>query len=334
MDFKNTSLIITSISVPNRAMKLFAEASKKRGIEFIVIGDEISPADFKLDGCRFYSIDEQKNLPFKLAKILPTRHYSRKNLGYLLSAHQDIILETDDDNIPRDNFWETRNRNVTSKHIENNGWTNIYSYFTDEKIWPRGFPLEYIADKKKNVADPTEEAISPIQQGLADENPDVDAIYRMCMKLPITFTNHQPITLGKNSWCPFNSQNTTWFSEAFPLLYLPSYCSFRMTDIWRSFIAQRIAWTCGWKILFHGPSVWQERNEHSLIKDFEDEVQGYLCNSKICALLGDLDLKDGIKNIHDNMIRCYNALVKNEYLLSDEMKLLEAWLTDIKNIQS
>ena len=54
----------------------------------------------------------------------------------------------------------------------------------------------------------------------------------------------------------------------YPLLYLPAYCSFRMTDIWRSFVAQRIAWENGWRLLFHGPTMEQERNVHDLMKDF------------------------------------------------------------------
>src|SRR5438270_335676 len=78
------------------------------------------------------------------------------------------------------------------------------------------------------------EIYCPIQQGLADENPDVDAIYRLAFPLPLTFRTDRRIALGGSAWCPFNSQNTTWTREAFPLLYLPSYCSFRMTDIWRS----------------------------------------------------------------------------------------------------
>ncbi len=329
MDFSKSSLVITSISAPNAAMKLFARESKKLGIEFIVIGDVKSPANFKLDGCRFYSIEEQEKLDFRLAKILPEKHYSRKNLGYLLAAHQDVIIETDDDNFPKEEFWIPRSKKILSNAIENNGWTNVYGYFSDEKIWPRGFPLELLSGIIINQGNPEVEHFCPIQQGLADENPDVDAIYRMSMKLPIIFNRRNPLALGNNSWCPFNSQNTTWFREAFPLLYLPSYCSFRMTDIWRSFIAQRIAWTCGWPILFHNATVWQERNEHSLLKDFEDEIPGYLNNSKICRLLQEINLLNGIENMSENLKRCYLMMIENNFIGREEMPLLEAWIKDI-----
>jgi hypothetical protein len=44
-----------------------------------------------------------------------------------------------------------------------------------------------------------------------------------------------------------------------PSLNLSSYCSFEMTDIWWSFVVQRVAWICGWSVLFHSctNSVWK-----------------------------------------------------------------------------
>ena len=93
---------------------------------------------------------------------------------------------------------------------------------------------------------PAQTVACPIQQGLADGNPDVDAIFRLVLPLPMNFGRKPPIALCRGAWCPFNSQNTSWWPAAYPLLYLPAYCSFRMTDIWRSFVAQRICWENGW----------------------------------------------------------------------------------------
>jgi len=63
--------------------------------------------------------------------------------------------------------------------------------------------------------------------------------------------------------------------EAFPLIYLPCHVSFRMTDIWRSSSRRQL---CGRKAIDSVPQryVVQERNEHNLMKDFRDEVDGYL----------------------------------------------------------
>ncbi len=335
--FQNSSLIITSIAAPNAAMKMYAEKCKNLGTEFIVVGDVSSPEKFQLDGCRFLSIEEQRKLPFKLAKILPEKHYARKNIGYLLAKEKNYIIETDDDNFPKENFWKKTFDTKDARVIEEKGWANAYQYFTSENIWPRGFLLEEIRNQcppKASLSEsgsgiPNTNCQIPIMQGLADENPDVDAVYRMTMKLPFNFKKNKPVILSEGVWCPFNSQNTVWEKEAFPLLYLPSYCSFRMTDIWRSFIAQRIAWTCGWSVLFHEADVWQERNEHNLLKDFEDEIPGYLHNATICKKLEDLDLKSGVTNIAENMMRCYAMMVEEGFVDGKEIELLKTWLKGI-----
>ena len=329
MSILKKALIITSIASPNEVLKAHAQGAKANNIDFIVIGDTKSPATFEFDGCRFLSIEDQEALEFRLAKILPKKHYARKNLGYLLAKNHDVIIETDDDNFPYETFWNERKRIQNADVFNNSGWVNVYSFFSKENIWPRGFPLHHLPNKNepKSII---QNVSCPIQQGLADENPDVDAVYRMTLKLPIKFDQHNSLALGKNAWSPFNSQNTTWFREAFPLLYLPSYCSFRMTDIWRSFIAQRIAWTCDWPVLYHNSTVWQERNDHSLIKDFEDEIPGYLNNETICKKLEDLDLASGERNILANLIRCYEMMTENNYIGKEEMKLVEAFCEDIR----
>lgn len=329
-------LIITSIANDKHPiLKQFAEECKTHNIPFIVIGDTKSPTDFNLQGCDYYSVEKQLTLPFKLAKITPTRHYSRKNLGYLIAIKNGAteLVETDDDNIPRKEFWQSKNREVKSYRFENSGWVNVYYYFTKQFIWPRGFPLEELQKKQIDTAILKFESINcPIQQGLADENPDVDAVYRLTYPLPLNFEIKTQLALGKNSWSPFNSQNTHWFKEAFALMYLPSYCSFRMTDIWRSYVAQRISWECGWSILYHEPTVWQERNEHNLMKDFEDEISGYSNNMNICKELQALQLKPGQENICDNLITCYQKLIDINVIGKEEMILLNAWIGDISKL--
>jgi hypothetical protein len=328
---KSTSLVITSIaSASHSVLKQYAEESQKHKVSLIVIGDAKSPSQFNLVGCDFYSLERQKMLSFSLANDLPINHYARKNIGYLaaIKAGSEVIIETDDDNIPLDNFWAPRVVHQRARAVRTGDWVNVYKYFSKAHIWPRGFHLEKIHDLPP-VPEALGEVYSPIQQGLADGNPDVDAIYRLTLPLPIKFDHHENIALGLNSVCPFNSQNTTWFKEAFPLLYLPSYCSFRMTDIWRSFIAQRIGWECGWSILFHSSTVRQERNEHSLMKDFEDEIPGYMHNAQIVSTLNKLSLKEGVEHIFENLIRCYQALIDLAVIGKDEMPLVRAWVNDL-----
>lgn len=327
----NPYLIITSIQAPNPVMREFAESCAANGFEFVVIGDSKSPPGFALDGCRFLDLEAQRSTALSFAKACPHRHYARKNIGYLLAmtAGADMIVETDDDNFPMPAFWEPRRKQRVTRCLDEAGWTNVYRYFADRPIWPRGLPLPFIHTPLPEFeALERRKVLCPIQQGLADANPDVDAIYRLTMKLPFNFRGDVEIALGRGTWCPFNSQNTTWWPEAYPLLYLPAYCSFRMTDIWRSFVAQRIAWANDWHILFHPPTVIQERNDHDLMRDFEDEIPGYVSNQKIAELLSDLPIEAGISRIGENLLLCYDALVKQGFIGGDELPLLRCWIED------
>lgn len=352
------NVVVTTIQPPTQAMHMLANGLSKTGGTLWVVGDRKGPAAFDLPNTNFFHIDSQKSLEFSLANILPEKHYTRKNLGYLaaIRAGADCIVETDDDNLPRPDFFASRSRTVTARIVNNSpGWCNAYKAFTNAHIWPRGLPLESIHSSEpifdagdpaaknfepttsnqqpraRNLEPGTKNIESLIQQGLADENPDVDAAYRLILPLPISFDIAPPLSLPSGVWCPFNSQNTTFFKEAFPLLYLPSFCSFRMTDIWRSFVAQRCLWEMESTVTFHPATVWQERNEHNLLRDFEDEVPGYLNNEKIRICLDRLKLQSGCESdkVCSNLVTCYSALVKEQLLHDSELDLVKAWVQDI-----
>jgi hypothetical protein len=329
------ALVVTSISAPNPVLQSLAEGCSREGVRFLVIGDRGSPAEFHLKGCEFFDVPTQQQSGLRYAELCPLKSYTRKNIGYLMAIRDgaQIIVETDDDNFPRPAFWSPRERSVATRHLEGSGWVNAYRYFSDSGIWPRGLPLMEVQKAVPAYDElPAGDLDCPIQQGLADMNPDVDAIYRLLHTLPQNFRRDRRLALGSGAWCPFNSQNTTWWPDAFPLLYLPAHCSFRMTDIWRSFVAQRIAWVNGWSLLFHEPTVWQERNEHNLLRDFEDEIPGYLMNQLIARKLDSLDLKPGKKNLPDNLRACYRGLIEIGAIKSQEIPLLEAWIIDLARV--
>jgi hypothetical protein len=74
----------------------------------------------------------------------------------------------------------------------------------------------------------------------------------------------------------------------------------------------------------------QERNEHNLLRDFKDEVPGYLHNAEICEALEALRLKPGIENIGENLKVCYEKLVSMDLIGTKEIDLLNCWLGDIE----
>ena len=331
----SSCLVVTSIANPTPTLRALAASAQSHGVEFVLVGDEASPAGFELDGCDYYTLRRQRTLRLRFAEICPVRHYARKNIGYLIAMQRgaSMILETDDDTVAYDGFWQQREASQLVKTIRDAGWVNVYRYFSSENIWPRGLPLDEVARQVPAYESLAfDEIACPIQQGLVNDDPDVDAIYRMLLELPARFDSGPNIALARGAWCPFNSQNTAWFPDAFPLMYLPAHCSFRMTDIWRSFVAQRIAWANDWGVLFREPDASQSRNAHDLMEDFRAEVPGYLENRAMCAALDTLDLHPGPAHVPDNMRLAYRHLVDGGWIDQRELPLLDAWLHDVEDV--
>jgi hypothetical protein len=329
-------VIVTTIQAPTPAMRELGRAAQRHGGQLLVVGDKKGPFDYPVSKAELLTLEQQMQMPLSLPPLLPVNHYVRKNAGYLMAISRgaSCIYETDDDNAPTAK-WKPRSPAVSAVPVRHAGWCNVYAHFSSQYLWPRGFPLEEIAASrqwKPSGRLKTRTIASPIQQGLADGNPDVDAIWRLLLLADVRFKSKSSVALMRGAWCPFNSQSTWWWPEAYPLLYLPSYCTFRMTDIWRSFVAQRCIWELGAAITFHAPEVVQERNEHRLLKDFQDEVPGYLNNTIICDVLAALRLKPGKDAVAENLLRCYEALIRENIFPDKELPLVEAWLADLKKI--
>ena len=88
-------------------------------------------------------------------------------------------------------------------------------------------------------------------------------------------------------------------------------------------------WEMGWRLQFHSSTVFQERNEHDLMRDFADEVPGYLHNERIRRTLEDLALASGLHALAENLVKAYEALVRLEVVGAAELPLLHAWLDDL-----
>lgn len=307
----NKYCIVTTINKPTKAIE---KLHYYFGRYLLVVADKKTPADWQYKDTTLIPFDGSE----------PQNHYARKNIGYLnaIKSGATLIYDTDDDNIPNDN-WTFRG-NVVMPHKTIGGWCNVYNCFTDKQIWPRGFPLKDLHTRAFK---------SSIQQGLSDIEPDVDAVWRLVFNDQVTFTVSKSVYLKKGAWCPFNSQSTWWFPKAFPLMYLPVYSTFRMTDIWRSFVAQRCLWELGEGVTFHSPSeVYQDRNEHDLLKDFEDEIPGYLNNDLIVETLEALTLKPGEENVCSNILTCYQSIVDKGILPPEEIDSLKEWIKDYEAI--
>lgn len=328
---KRSMCVVTTVNHVTPAIKALSTLFEDKNL--IVIGDTRTPENWKYKGVAMYFAEDQCKMPFSLVKALPLNHYVRKNIGYLVAikAGAQVIYDTDDDNIPNEN-WKIRTKRVKAQKVTKKGWCNVYKLFNQKHIWPRGLALESLQEPTSNTSSAVA-LTSLIQQGVSNESPDVDAVWRLTANKPIYFSVNRHIALGPRVWCPFNSQSTWWWPEVYPLLYLPVTATFRMTDIWRSFIAQRCLWELQSCVTFHSPAeVVQKRNKHNLLNDFKDEVPGYLKNSEIVKTLEKVTLLKGKDNVSSNMLTCYRALVSAGLLTESELLFLNAWLYDIKSI--
>ena len=330
--------IITTIQEPTPSVHQLVARLTESGGKLVVAGDSKGPHQFAGPvgqpwPVEFLSLADQESGRFKLAERLPTKHYARKNISYLhaISAGADCIYETDDDNAPNE-AWQPREETIDGIRIvatSDSRWVNVYRYFSKENIWPRGLPLDEIRTPSPQLSQSTETARAPIQQGLVDGSPDVDAIWRLVMDREFTFDQAASVYLAPGNWCPFNTQTTWWWPVAYPLLYIPSYCSFRMCDIWKSFVAQRCLWAMGLGVVFHAPEVVQDRNPHDLTRDFHDEIPGYERNRELCQILDALELSPGEESVASNMRVCYEALIAKGIFPEKELELVDAWLSDL-----
>ncbi|HXM41540.1 MAG TPA: STELLO glycosyltransferase family protein [Bryobacteraceae bacterium] len=324
-------IVVTTIQAPTESIAALSRLAGQ-GWSVVVVGDTKTPADWEAENITYLSIREQHRIFGPISQLIPVRHYSRKNLGYLFAIQNGatLILETDDDNVAGADFGVGLSAVVTGETVSHQGWVNVYKYFSDALIWPRGLPLTEIASVPPLGAVESDEC--PIQSYLADDDPDVDAIYRLLYKARTSFAERPPVILNRGAWSPFNSQNTAFFEPAFALLYLPCFVSIRMTDIWRSFVAQAALWKHGYRLSFHRATMRQFRNDHDLMRDFADEIPGYLENDRIAAALRRASGESAAGDLPATARRFWQSLIDLEVVPKKELEVVDLWLDCLRSV--
>jgi hypothetical protein len=297
----------------------------------VVVGDRKGPKSIDDPRVTFLGIDAQGGLGFDFVKTCPENSYARKNIGYLyaLSQGAEIIAETDDDNAPLKGWGEGIAFSVEdAETIHDARFYNVYRDFTDRQIWPRGYPLDLVTEtgsprRSRGSAD------IGVWQFLADQHPDVDAVYRLTRNESVFFTKRPPIVLAPRVYCPFNSQNTFWRRETSPFLYMPVSVTMRFTDILRGYVVQKLLWDQGMVLAFGQSTVVQDRNVHNLMRDFQDEVPMYLNTRKTVEVLEGLPASG---TAIERLLRAYGAMEKASIVTGLEMTGIEAWAADLRRM--
>lgn len=321
-------IVITTIQAPTQALTSFAAVP---GWELVSVGDRSTPENWSCPGVRFLPLSEQESSRFAVSRLLPRDHYCRKMTGYLLAMREGagIIADTDDDNTPLPGWGFPPMEGDYATVPPGAGWVNVYRRWTNLHIWPRGFPLERLKEFASRPPDHPAQERSRIGvwQALADEDPDVDAVYRLTDNTPCVFGDAPPLVLGDGRLCPFNSQNTLFRRELFPLLYLPAFVTFRFTDILRGLVAQPVMWAAGFRLGFTRASVIQKRNPHDYLRDFESEIPCYLQGRRVPELVSSV-VRAGMP-VAENLREAYRALLAAGIVVPRELALLDLWLQDL-----
>jgi len=317
-------IIITTINKPNECIEAFA----KSDYDLIIVGDLKTPEAPYYDrkDLVFLGLEEQKKLFPRLSKLIPINHYCRKNMGYLYAIKEGykIIAETDDDNAPYKG-WGNFKKFKTDKALVAPERPNILKEFTTNKVWPRGYDLSLINKHQRHIYEKNKAPID-VWQGLADLDPDVDAIYRLTRNRKIKFKTQKQIVLGEEVYVPFNTQNTIWINpETFYNLYIPCTVSFRYCDILRSYIAQKMFWMHGGRLGYTHATVSQERNVHDFFFDFVEEIPVYLHTPKVIDIL-----KEFKPNGPRDLILFYNDLYLHNIVGKKEVAIIKEWFKCLK----
>lgn len=324
-------IVITSIFRPTAAAVAF---SRQPGHELVVVGDRKSPAEWEVDGVVYLSLTTQQSLGYRIGRYVPTDHYCRKMFGYLFAIAQQVgvIIDTDDDNHPLPNWHFPDFAGHFAVMPDQLGFLNIYELYTDQKIWPRGYPLRLVGRGPSiNPAEIADQHVHVgVWQGLANNDPNVDAIYRITSNRNCIFRSAGNYVLGAGSVCPFNSQNTAFSRAMFPLLYLPAFVTQRFTDIMRGLVAQPIMWAHGFRLGFTEATVEQLRNPHDIMADFESEIPMHLHAERVVDVVG-----EGIsahRSIAENLLEAYLSLHRKDIVKAVEVSAVEAWIADLADI--
>ena len=321
------AIVITTIFEPSEAVKAYANMPD---IHLIVVGDQKTPSNWACTGADYISVAEQEALGPHLSKVTPFNHYCRKMFGYLKAVRVgvDVVVDTDDDNLPKTNWGFPEYHGNFERVDVGEGFVNVYQWFTDAKIWPRGLPLDLINSSFETAGKQTFGDCSVgIWQGLADEDPDVDAIYRLTSDKACTFNDRKPVVLSNGTVCPFNSQNTATRRALFPLLYLPAHVTFQFTDILRGLVAQPIMWLHGYSLGFSRATVIQARNPHDYMKDFVSELPMYQhCREVVEVVSNAISTNNGLES---NLHAAYSALLARKIVVDEELRTLDAWLSEV-----
>ncbi len=371
--------VVTTIYEPNES--IIGTANLKDWC-VVIVGDLITPdeafAELQVqDNVLYMSATLQKEMledpENTFMQQIPWRSFGRKNIGFVvaISHGAKVIYDFDDDNIitPLEDGTTIK---PPFNYKEDVGFEGsvLLKYIADEYIdtvvqktafnpypfmgaqhhhaWPRGFPLEmlaenfetwqFITDNLEKVAVPGSIKYSSIGviQSLCNKDPDNDAVFRLSRyhSTQFDFDNPPsalPLLIPSSAYAPFNAQATTHLYSAFWGLYLPFSVTGRVSDIWRSFCTQRLFRYLGLNLVYTPPLVLHERSAHNYLADLSAEQDVYLRTSKLHEFLNDWS-PNTAETLPEMIFELWVGLYEHDYVGLADVEGIKEWLHTLNAI--
>ncbi len=283
-----------------------AKESKFNEVTFFISGDLKTPVfDTKKFTCpvQYISVEEQKK--YACSEAIGWNKIMRRNIALLraMEYKPDYILMIDDDNLPEDDYFDSWYNVITKpvthaampvgKQQGSSVWHN-YLRTSDAKIdmHPRGFPVlfKYLNTIAIDKVAPIEPSKIGVFQGISLGDADIDAMTRIVYPDKISSVKEKNYCL-RDVWSPYNTQNTLFSKELFPLAFVWPHCG-RYDDIYSSYVWQQFLFNNGMYAHVGDAVNFQDRGKRNNVKDLANEVEGYINAHLVWESIHKIEEKD------------------------------------------
>ena len=226
----------------------------------------------------------------ELARLIPYDSDSRRNIGFLMALETgaEVIISLDDDNYCQVGAPFFREYAVVDASPANfrsvdakNGWFNpcdLLEIEPQHSVYSRGFP--YLGrHQTSQLAFSDQAGQVRLNAGLWLEEPDLDAITWLATPVRAKRFRGESVTLGRDTWAPINTQNTSLHRELLVAYYfvrmgyaIAGLTIGRYGDIFAGYLCQACVRHFGHRVRLGTPVAIHRRNPHDYLRDLGQEL--------------------------------------------------------------
>ncbi len=337
-----TALITTTINIPG-VLALYRRFDPGASVRFFCAIDTKTPRGIRqfldnLGNCECIEATD-----YKCDQIIGWNSIQRRNLALLeaLRWGADIIVSTDDDNIPIDpNYFiqferllDGFNHPLFSGLQACGDWFDVGQFLQPPAIH-RGFPVEIMPN---TFLDHSIDARIGVAAGMVLGDPDTSAVERIARSPRVSGVAEilkSGLVVDPTTKTVFNSQNTGFIRELGPAMMMWPGVG-RYDDIFASLLCQRVMRDRGLMVHFGRPFVYQQRNNHDLVNDLKQELFGMEHLVRFAEWLDQRIFLEGdsiLGNVQDIYFQMGNGPDRLDWMPPVVSQCGMAWCEDIERV--